>query len=99
MLDVPNNIEKLIPAIRAAFPGVQVKQLQTSLPADDDGLWFVTHPDADVEVQVESHDGEFPFLIENSKNDTRVTTSDIDETIAALRWTLGRYQTHDTSAA
>jgi hypothetical protein len=92
-------IEQLIPAIKAALPGVQVKQLQTSLPADDDGLWFVTHPAYDVEINLESFTGEFPFLIENSRNDTRVTTNDIDETIAALKWTLGRYKAQDSSAA
>ena len=92
-------VEQLIAAIKAALPGVQVKQLQTSLPADDDGLWFVTHPTADVEVNLESSTGEFPFLIENSRNDTRITTNDIEETIVALKWTFGRYQIHDSSAA
>jgi hypothetical protein len=92
-------IDDLISTMKSALPGVQVRQLQTSLPGDDAGLWFVTHPDADVEINLESHDGGFPFLIENSRNDTRVTTTDIDETIAALRWTLGRYQAHDSSAA
>jgi hypothetical protein len=92
-------IDELIPAINAALPGAVVKQLETSLPADDAGLWFVTHPGARVEINIESHNGEFPFLIENSRNDTRVTTSDIEETIAALRWTLSRYQSKDSSAA
>jgi hypothetical protein len=90
-------IEQLIPAIEAAFPGVQVKQLQTSLPADDDGLWFLTHPGSNVEVNVEPRNREFPVLIENSRDDTRVTTTNIDETIAALRCTFARYQ--DSSAA
>lgn len=92
-------IEQLIPAIKAVLPGVVVRQLQAALPGDDTGLWFVSHPDSKVEVNVESQDGEFPFLIENSRNDTRVTTSDIEETIAALQWTLGRYQAQDSSAA
>ena len=92
-------IDQLIPAIKAALPGVAVRQLETSLPGDDAGLWFVSHPNSAVEVNVESHNGEFPFLIENSRNDTRVTTADIEETIAALRWTLGRYQSHDSTAA
>ena len=92
-------IEQLIPAIEAAFPGVRVRQLQKTLPGDDDGLWFVSHPGSDVEVNVEPTNGEFPVLIENSRNDTRVTTTTIDETIAAIRWTLGRYQTKDSSAA
>jgi hypothetical protein len=92
-------IDELIQTIKAAMPEVQVRQLQTSLPVDDAGLWFVSHPKSNVEVNVESHDGGFPFLIENSRNDTRVTTSDIEETIAALRWTLGRYPAQDSSAA
>lgn len=92
-------IDELIQAIKAALPDVQVRQLQTSLPGDDAGLWFVSHPKSTVEVNVESHNGEFPFLIENSRNDTRVTTTDIEETIAALRWTFSRYQMKDSSAA
>ena len=92
-------IDELIEAIKAALPDVQVRRLQTSLPGDDAGLWFVSHPRSNVEVNVESHDGEFPFLIENSRNDTRVTTTDIEETIAALRWTLSRYEVQDSSAA
>lgn len=92
-------IDTLISAIENAFPGARISRLQASSPGDDCGLWFVTHPGSDAEVQVESHDGEFPFLIENSKNDTRITTNDIEETIATLRWTLGRYQSHDSSAA
>lgn len=92
-------IERLIPAIKAALPGARVRQLHTTHPGDDAGVWFVTQPEASVEVNLESHDGEFPFLIENSRNDTRVTTSDIEETIAAVRWTLGRYRQQDSSAA
>lgn len=92
-------IDELVQALKAAMPEVQVRQVQTSLPGDDTGLWFVSHPKSNVEVNVESHDGGFPFLIENSRNDTRVTTTDIEETIAALRWTLGRYLVQDSSAA
>jgi hypothetical protein len=92
-------IDQLMTAIKSSIPGVQIRQLRPTLSADDAGLWFVTHPDSSVEVNVESHDGEFPFLIENSRNDTRVTTTDLAETITALRWTLGRYQTQGSSAA
>ena len=92
-------IEQLIPAIEAAFPGVRIRQLQKSLPGDDDGLWFVTHPNSNVELNVEPNNGEFPVLLENSRNDTRVTTTTIDETIATIRWTLSRYQIKDSSAA
>lgn len=92
-------IEKLIGALKSAVPGVEIQQLQTSHPGDDAGLWFVTHPESSVEINVESHDGEFPFLIENSRNDTRITTTDIDETIMTLRWTLGRYRVQGSPAA
>jgi hypothetical protein len=92
-------IDQLLTSLKSALPGVQIRQLQPALPADDAGLWFITHPDSNVEINVESHDGDFPFLIENSRNDTRVTTADLAETITALRWTLGRYQTQGTSVA
>ena len=93
------TLDKLFQAIKTALPDVLIKQVETSHAGDDAGLWFVTHPNSNVEVNLESHNGEFPFLIENSRNDTRVTTTDIEETVAALRWTLSRYQVHDSSAA
>ena len=92
-------IDQLIVALRSAIPGVHIEQLKTTFPADDAGLWFVTHPEASVEVNIESHDGGFPFLIENSRNDTRVTTTDLEETLTTLRWNLGRYRTQDSPAA
>ena len=92
-------IEQLVAALKSAIPGIQVRQLRVAHPGDDDGLWFVTHPDCSVEINLESHDGEFPFLIENSRNDTRVTTTDIEETINAVRWTLGRYRAQGSPAA
>jgi hypothetical protein len=92
-------IDRLIVTLQTALPGVEVRQLQASHPGDDTGLWFVRHPESSVEVNVESRDGDFPFLIENSRNDTRVTTTDLDETLAILRWTLGRYRAQGPPAA
>jgi hypothetical protein len=93
------SIERVASALTAVLPGVEIRRLQVSHPGDDAGLWFVSHPDCSVEINIESHDGEFPFLIENSRNDTRVTTADLDETITALRWTLDRYRKQGTPAA
>ena len=93
------TIERLIQSLKAALPGVEIRQLRASQPGDDTGLWFVRHPDCGVEVNIESSDGEFPFLIENSRNDTRVTTTDMDETLTILRWTLGRYRVQNSPAA
>jgi hypothetical protein len=33
--------------------------------ADDNGLWYITHPAGLAEVQVESHSGNAPFLVES----------------------------------
>jgi hypothetical protein len=77
-------IEDFIVAISTALPGVRIRQLQVTHPADDAGLWFVTHPASGVEVNVEPYNGEFPFLIENSKDDSRLSTVTVEETVSAV---------------
>ena len=45
-----------------------IEQLQVRHPgADDEGLWFFTHPDGRGEVQVESSTGAAPFLVEDDE--------------------------------
>jgi hypothetical protein len=82
-------IDHVIDAIRSTLPGARVEQLKVKFPADDDGLWFVNHPNSDVEVNIESSTGELPFLIENSRNDARVTANSLDDTVAAVATALG----------
>ena len=82
-------IDRVIASIKAAMPGMAVRQLQVAHPGDDSGLWFFTHPGSRVEVNVESSDGEFPFLIENSENGIRMTTTTDEDTIAAVSLVMG----------
>jgi hypothetical protein len=92
-------IDRVIDAIRSALPGARVEQLQVKFPgADDDGLWFVNHPDSEIEVNIESSTGEPPFLIESSRNDARVRASDLDAVIAAVATALGLPAVNSTNS-
>lgn len=60
------GIEELTVALQRAYPGITIEQLRVAHPgADDDGIWFVRHPMALVDVQVESPNGEAPFSVES----------------------------------
>jgi hypothetical protein len=79
------DIEKLIQSFNTIYPAVNVRQLEVSHPgSDDDGLWFFRTPNSNLEVQIESSTGMFPFLIETDENDTQTTTATIAETIETL---------------
>lgn len=79
------DIEIVIEQMRAAYPSVQVEQLKVKFPgADDDGIWFFTHPACPFEVQLESSIGMFPFLIEGAENGVRVYVHSSNEALAVL---------------
>jgi hypothetical protein len=59
------DIDRVIAGLVGRWPAIKHERLCVSHPgADDDGLWFFTHPEARREVQVESSTGNVPFLIE-----------------------------------
>jgi len=61
-----SNIDELTAALQHAYPGITIERLRVTHPgADDDGVWFVRHPAALVDVQVESANGEAPFSVES----------------------------------
>jgi hypothetical protein len=79
------DIEQIIESIKKTSPEVTVRQVEVLHPgADDDGLWFFSKISGELEVQIESSTGMCPFLIETDENDTRGTTSLINETINML---------------
>ena len=92
------TIDRVIDAIRSTLPGARIEQLKVKFPSDDDGLWYVNHPNSDVEVNIESSTGELPFLIENSGNGARVTANSLDDTVAAVATALGLSPHLPTSA-
>jgi hypothetical protein len=83
---MPRDIDHIIDRLKAELPGVQVTQLQVAHPgADDDGLWFVTIPGTDGEVQIEASHGSCPFLIESDLSDERFHGHTVDEVVSTVR--------------
>jgi hypothetical protein len=79
------DIEIVIEQLQAAHPAVRVEQLQVLHPgADDDGLWFFSHPNGSFEVQLESSTGMSPFIIETDESTERVYAHSIGETVGIL---------------
>jgi hypothetical protein len=85
------DIDHIIERLRAELPGAHVTQLQVTHPgADDDGVWFIKFPGGDGEVQIESSDGNCPFLIESDLSDDRLYRRSIDEVVRTVRGLYAR---------
>jgi hypothetical protein len=67
------DIDLICERLGQLFPGIQIHQLVTTHPGDDNGLWYVHYANRDETLQMESPTGNCPFLIEF---DTSATTSD-----------------------
>src|SRR5690242_780159 len=59
------DIDQIIAAVKHQVPGVRILQMHKTHAGDDDGLWWFSIPGVESEVQVESSDGNCPFLIES----------------------------------
>jgi hypothetical protein len=80
----------VIAELRRAFPSIACEQLRVAHPgADDDGLWFFTHPESRGEVQVESETGNLPFAIEGDDSPARDTARTVGEAAACVAGRLG----------
>lgn len=87
---MPRDIDTIIAALRRAHPEISCEQLRVTHPgADDDGLWFFTHPRAVGEVQLESSSGQFPFLLEGDDSDGREIVGTVGEAVARVGARLG----------
>ncbi len=79
------DIERIIGVIGEMYPAVEVRQLKVLDPgADDEGLWFFRQPESRFEVQIESGNGMYPFLVETDETPDRRTTNSVAETVHAL---------------
>ena len=84
------DIDLTIAALERALPGLRWEQLHVAHPgADDDGLWFFSHPAASGEVQLESSTGELPFLLEGDDGAERETVRSVDEAVRRVVARLG----------
>jgi hypothetical protein len=64
------DIDTIIAAVRAKLPAIEVEQHQVKFPgADDDGVWWFRLPSVKDVVQIDSSDGQCPFLVDDSDSD------------------------------
>ncbi|PHS10128.1 MAG: hypothetical protein COA78_11530 [Blastopirellula sp.] len=83
-----NDIDTIIYQLGIKHPQWVVTQLNVTHEADDNGLWFITKPDSDAEIQLESSSGNFPFLVESTNSNHRITATDVEATIQAIEAAL-----------
>ena len=90
LIEMARDIDRVISILRDRLPGLTCEQLRAAHPgADDEGLWFFRHPPAAGEVQLESLDGNVPFLVEGTDSPIRDTAHTIDEAVALVTARLG----------
>src|ERR1700745_1728437 len=61
------DIDRIIDAVKQRTPNVEVVQWKKSLLADDDGIWWFQHPGIKEDIQIESTDGNCPFVVETNE--------------------------------
>ena len=79
------DIDLIVERLLADFPGVHIAQLKVTHPGDDDGLWFINIPNQEATVQIESSNGNCPFLIESDFNNDRAYGHSIEETVGVVK--------------
>jgi hypothetical protein len=83
---VARDIDQITAQLALEIPGIYIRQLQVSHPgADDDGLWFIDIPSREERAQLESPDGNCPFLIESDFSVERLHASTIDEVVEVVK--------------
>ena len=88
-MHIHRDIDQVIRELRRHYPAIAVEQLHVTHPADDDGIWFFTHPAGRGEVQVESTTGSAPFIVEGDDDPRADTNCSIAETVALVASRLG----------
>ena len=83
------DIDTVIAELQRTHPSSACEQLRVTHPADDDGLWFFSHPDRPGEVQLESSNGKVPFLVERTESPARDTAHSVEQAVALVVARLG----------
>ena len=87
-----HDIDAITATLRLTHPLIRVRQLVVSHPgADDDGIWFFTHPDSEFEVQLESSGGTFPFLVETDRHNDRGSAQSVAQAVHLIEAWLGPF--------
>jgi hypothetical protein len=81
-MPMDRDINRVIDELRRSFPQIACEQLHVAYPgADDDGIWFFTHPYGAGEVQLESSIGMLPFIVEGTDSEVRDTARTVEEAV------------------
>ena len=89
-MQMHRDIDTVIAELQSAYPSIACEQLRVTHPgADDDGLWFFTHPDRPGEIQLESSTGQAPFLVEGTESPACDTAHTVEQAIALVAKRLG----------
>ena len=84
------DIDEIIRTLTAAHPELAYEQLKVLHPgADDDGLWFFRHPGSPFGVQLESPQGQCPFLFETDERHAPATAGTVAEAVSMVATGLG----------
>ncbi len=78
------DIDRIIAATRELVSDLEVTQLQEYWPADDDGLWFFRGRPGGNEVQIESWNGDCPFIVEHDRGSEAYTETTVADVVAKV---------------
>ena len=84
------DIDQIASTLVVLYPALKVTQLKVVHPgADDEDLWFFTHPASPFEVQLEAIAGNCPFLVESDGDNQRLVNTTVEEAVESVAAKLG----------
>ena len=89
-----SGIEELTAALQRAYPGITIERQRATQPGADEDVWLVKHPNALVDVQVQSANGDAPFSGESDLAPPTVATT----VAAATRLIIDRLGLRSTTS-
>ncbi|WP_206862456.1 hypothetical protein [Lysobacter changpingensis] len=93
------DIDQIESTLVALYPALKVTRLKVVHPgADDDGLWFFTHPASRFEVQLEAAAGNCPLLLESDSDNQRLVVTTVQEAVESVAAKLGLAPPREMSA-
>ncbi|BDU18133.1 hypothetical protein [Lysobacter auxotrophicus] len=84
------DIDQIERTLVELYPALKVSQLKVVHPgADDDGVWFFTHPASRSEVQLEATTGNCPFVLESDSDNQRLVLTTVEAVVEGVAAKLG----------
>lgn len=73
------DIDNILEIIKTRHPNLLVEQLEKINVGDDDGIWFIGD-----NIQIESWNGQCPFLIESTFDEKQLNCSNIHDAVEKI---------------